>query len=139
MAVGSKASHTAADENRLVFLRAPWKQVTLDARMWLSPNMAPTVLSSANAHLAIHLILPPAQRKRHHYYHAHFADEERWARSAYMLAKAQAVSGRHSLDLNDGSKVNPCLPLLPVREEIRKRHVLSKQDQRNQLPVWTSP
>lgn len=95
--------------------------------------MALTVLSSAKAHLALHLILPPAQQN------AHFADEERQARSAYVLAKAQAVNGRHSLDLNHSSKVNPCLPRLPVREEIRKLRVLSKQDQRNQLPMWTSP
>lgn len=120
-------------------LGAPWKQVTLDTRMWLSPNMAPTVLSLAKAHSAIHLILPPAQRNGHCYYHAHFADEERKARSTYVFAKAQAVNGQHSLDLNHSSKGNPCLPRLPGREEIRKLHVLSKQDQRNQLPVWTSP
>lgn len=91
--------------------------------------MAPTVLSSVKAHLAIHLILPSAQQNGHCYYHAHFADEERQARSAYVLAKVPAVNGRHILDLNHSSKVNPCLPRLPVREEIRKLHVLSKQDQ----------
>ena len=100
--------------------------------------MAPTVLSSANAHLAVHFILPPAQRNGHYYYRAHFADEERRARSAYVLPKAQAVNERHSLDLNDSSKVNPRLPCLPVREEIRKLHVLSQQDQRNQLPMCKS-
>lgn len=54
-----------------------------------------------------------------------------------MLAKAQAADDWLGLVLRYSSTVNPCLSLLPVRatgyrtmrEEIRKLHVLSKQDQ----------
>lgn len=54
-----------------------------------------------------------------------------------MLVKAQAANDWLGPDLSYSSTVNPCLPLLPVRatgyrtvrEEIRKLHVLSKQDQ----------